>query len=284
MPKNLYCDLTEFKRRFAGDATLDAIDQSEIEKIEEAAARRIDMFTRRSFFSEMATRILDGRGRSWQWIPDLLAEDTIKLDEDGDRTFELTLVAGTDYYLKRRGYKDEDALPATTLELDVINGQRGALLHRRRLIELVGRWGFTEETEVTGAVVDDDPYTAGTTTINVAAGGGLLLAVGQTLKIEDEQFYISAIDIDTDALTVIPAVNGTTAAEHVKSTPISRFIWVPEVREAALIIAGRMWHRREAGYANVITDLISARVETFRQTDPDAAQMLEPLIRGEAMV
>ena len=279
MAKNLYCDLTEFKRRFANDATLDAVDANEIEKIEEAASRRVDGLTGRQFFAETATRILDGCGRAWQWIPDLLAETTIKLDEDGDRTFELTLVQGTDYYLKRRGYRDEDALPATVLELDTINGQRGTLRQRRRLVELVGRWGFTEDTEVTGDTVQDNPLAAAATTLNVTAG--TVFAVGQTLLIGSEQLYISAIS--TNALTVTRGLNGTTDVEHVQNVAISRYIWTPEVREAALIIAGRMWKRREQGYANVITDLISGRQETFRQTDPDVAMLLAPLIRGEAV-
>lgn len=279
MAKNLYCDLTEFKRRFAGDATLDDVDASEIVKIEEAASRRVDGLTGRHFFAETATRILDGGGRSWQWIPDLLAETTIKLDEDGDRTFELELVQGTDYYLKRRGYRDEDALPATVLELDIINGQRGHLLQRRRLIELVGRWGFTEDTEGSGDTVQDSPLTVAALTLNVSDGANF--AVGQTLLIGSEQLYISAIS--TNALTVTRGVNGTTDAEHIQTTAISRYTWTPEVREASLIIAARMWKRREQGYANVITDLISGQQETFRQTDPDVAKMLEPLIRGEAV-
>ena len=281
MPLNLYADLTEFARQFE-IAPLATADAAEIEKAIEAASRRVDEMTRRSFFSETGTRILDGEGRSWQWIPDLLAPTTIKLDEDGDRTFEVTLVAGTDYYLKRRGYKDEDALPATTLELDAINGQRGTLLQRRRLIEFgaATRWGFTEEVEATGDNVRDDPLAAGATTITVLDGTNF--AVGQTLFIEAEQLYVSAIA--EKAITVVPGVNGTTAASHDQGTVISRFVWVPGVREATLILAGRLWKRRETGYANVIENSVSGQIATFRAFDPDVERFLTPLIRGDALV
>ncbi len=279
MPLNLYADLTQFARH-AEIETLGSADAAEIEKVLEAASRRVDEQCRRSFFSETGTRVLDGEGEAWQWIPDLLAETTIKLDEDGDRTFEVDLAAGTDYYLKRRGYKDEDALPATTLELDAVNGKRGALLSRKRLIEIVGRWGFTEEVEATGDNVRDDPLTVGAAAITVLDGTNF--AVGQTLFIETEQLYVTAIA--ETLVTVDRGVNGTTAASHVQGTVISRFVWVPGVREATLILAGRVWKRREAGYANVILNPEVGQVATFRQTDPDVERFLTPLIRGDALV
>lgn len=279
MPKNLYTDLDEFKQHFAGNSSLDVVDAANIELIIEAAARRVDEVTHRHFFAETGTRVLHGNGQSALLIPDLLAATTIKLDENSDRTFELELVAETDYYLLRNGHENPDALPSTLLQLDSRNGQRGSFSRLPRLVEIVGRWGFTEDTELTGATVGDSPYVAGATTLNVTAGGGALFAVGQTILIESEQFYISAIA--ADALTVTPAVNGTTEAGHVQTTAISRFVWEPRVREANLIIAGRMWKRRETGYANVIANPVVGQFETFRPLDPDVTMLLTPLARGD---
>lgn len=281
MPLNLYADLNEFKRRFAENATLDAVDEAEMEKVIESGSRRVDEKCRREFFALTATRVFHGNGRSWVYIPDLLADTAIKLDENSDRTFELTLAAATDYYLERPGHEDIDATPATVLRLDAVNGQRSSFQRLPRLIEIEGRWGFTEETELTGADVEDTPYSANATTLNVAAGQGALLAVGQTLLIESEQFYLSAIS--TDALTVTPAINGTTAADHAKDTVISRFIWVPNIREAAIIIAGRMWKRRETAFANVIANPVVGQFETFRITDPDVERLLGPYVRGDML-
>lgn len=277
MTLNLYADVGMFQARYADNQALDTSDATGIERILDAASRRVDHVTHREYFATTATRVFDGNGGGAIRLPDLLAATTIKLDEDGDRTFELELQAATDYYLTRHGFKDEDASPKTRITLDAVNGQRAAFQGRFRLMEIAGRWGFIEDTEDTGAIVDDDPYVADTTVLNVLAGGGALLDVGQTLLIEDEQFYVEAIS--TDAVTVAPAVNGTTAAEHIKATAISRFVYVPNIREAALILASRMWKRREVGYANVFANPIVGTFETFKRTDPDVASLLEEFVR-----
>jgi len=279
---NLYVDVGVFRDHFAGSSTLDTPDATGIERVLEAASRRVDEQARRHFYALTDTVVLAGNGCSTLKIPDLLAATSIKLDEDGDRTFELTLAAATDYYLVRHGHEDQDALPATMLRLDTINGQRTTLLERLRLIQIVGRWGFTEATEAVATTVNDNPLSAGALTLNVPAGKGALFSVGQTLLIESEQLYVSAIV--TDALTVTRGVNGTTGAAHVQTTAISRFVYVPEVREAALILAGRMWKRRETAYANVIANPVVGSYETFKFMDPDVERLLAPLVRGDRIV
>src|SRR3989304_8084749 len=108
---NLYADLNAFRGLFVNNQALDATDQTAVLRAIEAGSRRVDHMTRRNFFAETATRVFDGNERSWMWLPDLLAATTIKLDEDANPKFEPTLTAATDYYLKRRSYRDEDALP-----------------------------------------------------------------------------------------------------------------------------------------------------------------------------
>ncbi len=275
---NLYADLVAFQELFVHAITLDSTDRAAVLRALEAGSRRVDSITGRPFFAETATRILDGCGRSWQWIPDLLSEDTIKLDEDGDRTFELTLVQGTDYYLKRRGYRDEDALPATVLELDTINGQRGTLLQRRRLVELVGRWGFTEETEAVEA--SGTPITgtlANAADLTHATSAAADLAIGQTLKLEAEQDDIN--DCATSPWTVVRGVNGTAAVAH-SAVAVNRYVYTPEVVTATLIIAGRLIKRRDASYANVSENLISGVTTKFFSFDPDVDGLLGQFVRG----
>ncbi len=277
---NLYADLAAFRGLFVDNHTLDATDQVAVLRALGDGARRVESITGREFFAETATRILDGSGRSWQWIPDLLAEDTIKLDEDGDRTFELELVQGTDYYLKRRGYRDEDALPATVLELDTINGQRGHLLQRRRLIEFgaATRWGFTEETEaveasgtpITGTLDDE-------TELTLVTSADADLGIGQTLKLEDEQVYIK--DGATSPWTVVRGVNGTTAVAHA-AVAVNRYVYPDGVPMAALILAGRLIKRRDSSYANVSDNLVSGVTTKFYSFDPDVSGLLAPYKRG----
>lgn len=282
MSRNLYADLGMFQARYADNQTLDTSDASGIERVLDASSRRVDHVTRRHYYPLTATRVFPGSGSDRIRLPDLLAATAVKLDEDGDRTFELTLDASEDYYLERHGYEDADGTPKTMIRLDGVNGQRSAFLRRKRLLQIAGRWGYTEDTEDTGATVGDNPYTAGATTLNVTAGGGALLAVGQTLVVGTEQLYVSAIT--TDALTVVPAVNGTTAANHVQTTAISRLVYVPSIREATLILASRVWKRRDTAYANVIANPVVGTFETFRRTDPDAAELLAEFVRGDVLV
>lgn len=271
---NLYTDLTAFKRRFAGDSTLDSVDAAELEAVIEASSRRVDAACRRRFYVKTGTRVRHGNGENAIPIPDLVAETSIKLDEDGDRAFELTLTQGTDYYLERHGYEDPDAIPFTLLRLDEVNGSRSTFLNRLRLVEIIGRWGFTEERETLvslAAEALDETETA------FDIDDGTEVAVGQTIQVDTEDMYISAIS--TNTLTVTRGVNNTTAATHLDDAPIKRFIWVPEVREATLILAGRLWKRRETGYANVIANPVVGQFETFKRTDPDVAELLAPLVR-----
>lgn len=279
---NLYADLAMFEDQIVNNATLDTADAAVVERMLDASSRRVDEICRRHFYDLTATRVLDGNGRDRLRIPDLLAATSIKLDEDGDRTFELTLASATDYYLKRHGYEDEDATPYTMLELDGVNGQRSTFVSRKRLVEIVGRWGFTDETEaveasgtaITGTLAD-------ATDLTLAVSADADLAVGQTLKLEDEQVYISGGT--TSPFTVVRGVNGTTAAAHA-AVAVNRYVYVPQVREATLILAARLWKRRDTSYANVIAQEAVGRFEVFKQFDPDVVTMLSPLVRGDALV
>ena len=209
-------------------------------------------------------------------IPDLLSATSIKLDEDGDRTFELTLAAGTDYYLERAHYENIDALPKTLLRLDAFNGQRSVFAVQPRLIEIAGRWGFTEATEDAGTTLAE-ALDASETGVDVVSGA--VLEVGQTLLIDDEQIYVAGIA--TNTATVARGVNGTSAAAHDTGKAISRYVYVPNVREAAIILAGRAWKRRDTSYANTIANPVVGSFEVFRQTDPDCAELLWPFVRWE---
>ncbi len=279
MPKNLYADLKQFTRRFAENVTLDAVDIAEIEQVMEAASRRVDWFCHRRFYVLTGTRVRHGNGQNALRIPDLVGETTIKLDEDGDRAFELTLTQGTDYYLLRHGFEDEDDTPFTLLRLDPVNGQRSIFARRLRLVEIVGRWGFKEDKETLTSQLAED---LDTTETAVDVDDGTEFAVGQTYQIDDEDNYVQAIS--TNTLTVERAVNGTTAATHSTNAPIQRFVWIPAVREATLILAARLWKRRETGYANTVVNPTVGTFETFRKSDPDVAALLGPYVRGDALV
>jgi hypothetical protein len=271
---NLYVDVDAFRRRFVNNAVLDLSDEQEIVRVLETTARGIDEYTHRHYYALTQTRYFDGDGCGEMYIPDLLAVTTIKFDEDGDRVFELTLQAATDYYLLRPGADNEDALPRTLLRLDDVNGQRASFLARRRLIEIVGRWGYTEAVEriaPTITLADGSTSTATVSEIGDIADGQTLLVNGTA-----EQVYVVQKS-GTTTLTVQRGMNGTTAAGATDAA-LDRFVYVPEIREANLIMASRLWKRRESGYAGINAGPAGV-AEFIRHMDPDVAAMLAPFVR-----
>lgn len=242
--RNLYVDLTAFARYYANNQALDASDVIEIEREIERASREVDDICRRpdGFFATTDTRYFAGTGHEYIDIPDLLAATTINLDEDGDRTYGLTLVL-TDYYLKRAYWPDEDATPWNRLVLDSA-GQRSSLVERHRLVEIVGRWGYSEDLETVEASGVAITGTLGDTgaDLSLAVSADADIAIGQTLKLENEQVYVSG-DGGSLLWTVVRAVNGTTGAAHT-NVGVSRYKYPAKVREVTLELAGKAWMRR----------------------------------------
>lgn len=282
--RNLYVDIAAFAKHFMRGNALDATDASEIERVIEAASRQVDEHVRRpeGFFATTATRYFDGNGLDYLPVPDLLAATSVKLDEDGDRAFEVTLVDTADYYLRRSGgeeYADQVALPATELLLDAVNGQRSYFTKRPRLVEIAGRWGYTEATEIVNASLGES-IDADEIENQFDVSDDTVFAPGQTLLIGSEQMYVLATSASPSPnLTVVRAVNGTEVEAHDTLPVIYRFVYLADIREATLILAGRMWKRRASGYTTQV-----AGTPLAGGMDPVAERLLAPYVRWSSMV
>lgn len=270
---NLYADTGQFARRFANAATLDTADLAEVLTVLEASSRAIDDYCDRHFYTQTATRVFNGDGCTSMWIPDLVSATTVKLDEDEDGTFETTLTT-SDYRLIRAGHWDVDGTPKTKIELKS-SGAIGAFQPTARLLQIVGSWGYTADTEVTGATLGENLDDSET---GIDVNDGTLFDRGQTLLIDSEQMYITSIS--TNTLTVVRGVNGTTAVAHTDTDQaIYRYVYVPEVVEATLAQAARIWKRRETAYANVIQNPLTGAMEQFKGLDPDVQLILSAMRR-----
>jgi hypothetical protein len=95
---NGYCTLQELKDRQA-ITTVDATRDTYLEDMIEAASRWIDNHTGRRFYAATETRYYSPRWTDLILVDDLLGVTTLKTDEDGDRTYEVTWAA-TDYDLE----------------------------------------------------------------------------------------------------------------------------------------------------------------------------------------
>lgn len=106
-----------------------------------AASRAIDRLTRRrdgDFAAQTLTKYFAGEDGSLLWVPPLLSITTLKTDEDGDGTFEVTWsVAGgnRDYILTPL-----NGPPYTRIDVDRTNG-RYMFPVGQRTVEIAGSWG-----------------------------------------------------------------------------------------------------------------------------------------------
>lgn len=238
---NCYASIGQLKERLGRTGTSD--DALYLSLLEEAS-REIDGwagFPRRHFYSEIATRVFDGDGSATAEIDDLVSATTVKADDDGDGTYELTLASGTDYWLtpdNPGAYR-----PYRGIELN----PESAVLTRwptgRRRLQIVGTYGYSNEAEASGTLGAAISSTTATS-VTMTAGHGL--TGGETIIIDSEHLFVSAVS--TNTLTVVRGVNGTTAATHSNGTTVTRRCYPSQVEGACLIRAGDNWRGIQTGY------------------------------------
>ncbi len=238
---NAYTDLTTLKSRGVLDITSTGFDTRLLALLEDVS-RWIETYCDRRFYVLTATRQFDGDGGPVLHVPDLISVTTLKTDEDRDRVYELTWGNG-DYLLYPLNAEPQQpwGRPYTRVLVDTESGSRPAFPSGKATVELNGSWGFRQVTVGSGADINEGgTFSASDTTLTVT--DGTKFAVGQTLLIESEQLYVTAIS--TNDLTLTRAVNGTTAATHADGTDISIFRYPGSVVEACLLQSSRMWQRR----------------------------------------
>lgn len=250
---NLYATLGAFKAEIGKTTTG---DDAVLLRALERASREADAIAgsqgivKRHFYSELATRTFDGDGTARIAIDDLVSVDTsLKVDQDGDGTYETTLAATTDYWLMPDNPVANT--PYTHVELNPYSSVLTRFLCARKLVQIIGRFGYSNETEASGtlgAAIANGTDTA----VTMTAGHGL--TGGETIVIQTEHLYVSAVA--TDALTVVRGVNGTTAAAHNNGTAVTRRRFPRLVEEAVIVRAADIWRGTQTGYGQVATDEI----------------------------
>ena len=270
---NAYADVTTFKSAEYANIVANT-NQLSFRKLLESASRHLDEATHRTFFAWEGAKYYDGKYGNLL-VDDLLSITTIKLDEDGDATYEETMAA-TDYTLyPANGY------PKERIELSN-NSDYGAFAGGiRRGVEITGVHGYGDGESATpyytsGQTVQDNPLSAGATTLTVTAT--TTLGAGMTLRIESEQLYIESV---TDATTCVVqrGVNGTTAAEHVQATAISIYEAPQPIREATLILAMRAWKRKDSAFQDAVGSPETGLVVAYKDQDPGVKAIVRDYFR-----
>ena len=138
-------------------------------------------------------------------------------------------------------------------------------------MQIDGKWGYREVTEDSGADINEGgEFSATDTTLTVTDGAQF--AVGQTIIIDSEQMYITAIA--TNDLTVARGVNGTTAATHDDSSDISIARYPSPIVQAGLRQASRLWKRKDSSFAANAGLARTGRIQVSRGLDLDIKELL----------
>lgn len=270
-----YASVTLLKEYLAGDGFTDAWtnDDNLLRRLGEAASLRIEEHVgERCFGPFLATREYDlGRGTlrrpanidTNEGIPHghgfafftngvvglgdwLTATPTTVTAYDGSARGSSTVLTeglANDYILEPDGSGQN---PFDTFKLSENTSNR--LTSGQRTLSLIATWGFQDVTEDTGIITDSSVVTAiGDDHINIDSDSAI--SPGEVILVESEQVYVTSVAAHGahQAAYGIRGVNGTAAAEHETSLPISRYTYPADVVEACLSIAKDLYRSRETG-------------------------------------
>ncbi len=273
---NCYATLTQFKSNLGITGTTEDAD---IIRVLEAVSRYIETRPEkgdlggcnRKFYCMEEVRVFDG-GLSPLYLNDILSISGLKGDYNEDGTYEVTFSSTTDYtLLPLQGYPKE-AIRLKSGSLYTSFG-RGVLDG----IQITGVWGHGDGITATPylnstAVVNTGGISSGEFTHALASGKGALFSVGQTIRVDSEQLYITGIS--TDTLTFQRALNGTSAAAHLAAAVIYIYQYPSPIVTATLIQASRLWKRKDSAYPDMVSNPMTGQVQGYKGLDPDFVSVM----------
>lgn len=199
-----------------------------------AASRAIEDATGRTFIPVTATKYFD--------MPDvgdrlyLEHEDLLSLTTLTDYTG--TITSGY-YWLYPHNLYPKYMI---VLDTDTLGRYFEYNTEPNKAITVVGRWGYCEDTSSTGLTLGAAIASTSATGI-VLSGAGC--EVGWTLLIDTEAMFVT--NVIGNVATVERGANGTTAATHLISTAVSRYVVPGDVEQAVLEMALLSNNTRAAG-------------------------------------
>ena len=242
-------------------------DAGSIRRILEAVSRRIDDYCGGGTFGPLTeTRFYDigsGSLRDSPQYQTVAITDDIKTSMstpgvvplDGWIVSPTTVTAygGTDRATSEtltEGYNADfwlmpyNSAPKTILKLneDTTKGFDAG----QQTLSILGSWGYTADTV---SVTTSDAI-GSTTATSASVSSAANLGPAQTILIDSEQLYITAISGNT--LTVERGVNGTTGATHSGGASLYRYDYPELVVQAALDLAKIVFRDRDLGAVTTI--------------------------------
>ena len=251
---------TSFSSGWTSDAT-------SIRRILEASSRRIDLYCEGGTFGPLTeTRYYDIGSGSLVQSPQYLVlagtndistsvslANVIPLDGWLVSTTTVTAYDNTDRgasTVLSEGYANDFFLmpynvsPKTIFKLN--EDTSNTLDAGQQTLSILGSWGYTADTL---SVTTSDAISS-TTATSVSVTSATDLGPAQTVLVDSEQLYITAISGNT--LTVQRGVNGTTGATHSGGATLTRYDYPELVVQACLDIAKLTFRNRDLGSAGSI--------------------------------
>lgn len=258
---NAYCDLATLKSAGALNISGSVYDGRLLSLLEEAS-RVIDGYCNRHFYTLEATRQFEACWRSaglqQLLVPDLTSAATVRVAARAgngavpDHWPDASPDAGLEWRTATYRLYPLDASPDqpwgrpyTRLAIGLRRDFPLRQPDGHFLVEVTGRWGYRKVIADIGAsIAPEEALEPGARTMTVTATetAGKALAAGQTLAVEQEQLYVTAVD--GQQVTVERGVNGSEAAAHAAGTSIGVYRYPGPVTEACLQLAAGQWQGR----------------------------------------
>ena len=271
-----YATLAQLKSFLSNTVTTNDTD---LLRYVEDASLQIDDTCHRYFNTFEGTQYFDGAARVLNMDIDILSVNSILLDQDGSQTYSTTL-ATSDFILYP--INGQQLFPKYLIKL-AINASVGSFASGILAgVKISGVFGYGTGLNATpyndsGAVVNIGGMTSSITTHSLSSGKGSLFSAGMTLRIDNEQMYVTGVA--TDTLTFVRAVNGTTAATHNAGAIINIYSYPGPIVEACLLQAARDFKRRESPVQATVGSAEMGIVPVSKGVDPDVTSKLKRYIK-----
>ena len=246
MMPNAYGDLTTLKSAAFLNAPDDGHDERLLGMLE-TASRWIDGYCDRHFYVTEGERRFDGTGRVVLAVSDLVSVAEVRVREGATGRWIGWNSGDWLAYPLNAAPTEPGGRPYTRI-VATAGGRRFPL--SRGGVIIAGTWGYGDVREDTGLQASGTEVATGDTAIKVATSGGgpsVALSAGHTVRIGDEQMYVTAVSDDgqgTITLAVQRGVNGTIAATHAVGSGVSVYRYPAAVTEACLQQAAVWWRER----------------------------------------
>ena len=269
---NGYLTLQDFKEWIVTpnqDLSVAVVDDKVIERLIQNVCRHIDDETGRHFYPTVETRYFD--------TPENTEDDRV-LWLDDDLLAAITVTNGDDVVLLPAEYKlyPANRYPKYALRIKESSDYywvRDDDDNTEQVIDVLGIWGhhnnYAREGWATGSTLDEGGIlTAADLTWTMAAVAPF--EVGNIVKIENELCIVSAVG--ATGITVRKrGDNGSTAATHIDTTPVTIWQTQDDIAQAAMEIAVSAYHRRWGVSASGTATITGAGVVITPQDVPSWA-------------